>query len=222
MSGLMKILVPFDDNTISVAALEYAAMFASGINAKIIAFHLADPKDYRTKVDFQEDVEEMVNQKLRPKLREIQKSYPDIKKIDVQIRGLSKEISRHILDFAGENDINFIIMRSHGKNKGNDWEKFFQKTNAYKVILEADCPVFTFTKPPENPKLDNILVPLDLTPGTIYKIPLAAAFAKQFNAKIHLFSASEHLDDKPQLQDQLNEIYDDLAGKGLKIVKLGR
>jgi nucleotide-binding universal stress UspA family protein len=44
MKNIKKILVPFDNNLRSIAALDYAAMFATGIEANITALHLADPQ----------------------------------------------------------------------------------------------------------------------------------------------------------------------------------
>ena len=72
MTPIKKILVPFDNNLRSIAALEYAAMFASGIGANITALHLADPKDFHSIEEFQTNMKEFVNEELRPKLKEIQ------------------------------------------------------------------------------------------------------------------------------------------------------
>ena len=103
MATIKKILVPFDDNLRSIAALEYAAMFADGIGANITALHLADPKDFHSLKEFRNDLDELVNDELRPKLKEIQSRFPSIQKFDLQIRGLQKPIHQHIIDFANEN-----------------------------------------------------------------------------------------------------------------------
>lgn len=221
MSTFKKILVPFDDNMKSIGALEYAAMFASGIGAKITALHLANPKDYHTKDEFRKELGEMVEQQLRPKLLDIQKTYPDIKKIDLQIRGLEKPVYDHIVEFAGENDIDFIVMRSHGLPDMDDWELHLRNTNAYNVVLESPCPVFTFTQIPTQPKMKNILVPLDLSEGSMYKVPFAMSLAGQFGATLHLVSASEHKEDHDQLQQQLNELRNDLSDRNIQVVSNG-
>ncbi|MFT7161861.1 MAG: nucleotide-binding universal stress UspA family protein [Bacteroidia bacterium] len=219
MSTFKKILVPFDDNIESIAALEYAAMFACGIGAKITALHLADPKDYHAKSEFQQDVSKIVEAQLRPKLKQIQKTYPDIHKIDIQFRGLEKPIHHHIVEFAMENEIDFVIMRSHGVQNNSDWELYFHKTNAYKVVLASPCPVFTFTRPPIQPKLKNIVVSLDLSEGSKFKMPLAISIANQFNATLHLLSGSEQKEDIEQLDEQLSEVCIELQKKNIKVVK---
>ena len=161
----------------------------------------------------------MVETELRPKLAEIQKNYPDIRKIDLQIRGLERAIHRHILDFVSENNIDFLVMRSHGLSQANDWELHFKTTNAYKVLLEAPCPVFTFTQIPDHPKMKNILIPLDLSEGSLYKIPFAITLAKQFGASIHLLCASEYREDYSELQKQLDDVNNELSDQGIKTIK---
>ena len=217
MKKIKKILVPFDNNLRSIAALDYAAMFATGIEAKITALHLADPDDYRSISEYNNEIAELVNDDLLPKLKDIQSNYPDIQKIDLQIRGLQKPIHEHIIDFAAENEIDFIILRSHGMPGEDDWEDHFKNTIAYKVVLESLCPVFTFTKIPELPKIQNILVPLDLTEGSLFKVPFAINLAMQFGAKLHLLSSSEHEDDLEELKDQLYEIEEEVRYKKVDV-----
>lgn len=219
MSVFSKILVPFDDNQDSVRALEYAAGFCTGTGAKITALHIADPKDFEDKRAFQKDLVRMLDKKLQPIINEIHASFPDIKKIDLQIRGLKKPIHDHILEFAAEEDMDFIVMKSEGLFHMKDWEARFKRSNSYKVVLEAQCPVLTFTTLTENPEFRNILVPLDLTDGSLYKMPLAIAFTKKFDARIHLLSSSEHKDDHAELQQQMNDISEELGQMQIKVVK---
>lgn len=219
MEDLKRILVPFDDNLRSIKALEYAAMFASGIGAKITALHIADPTQYKSKVDFEKELSEMVDDQLRPELNKIQKSFPDVKKIDLQIRGKDRPLEGHIVDFAKENEIDFIIMRSHGLAKDSDWELNFKSTIAYKVVLGATCPVFTFTQMPENLKIKNILMPIDLMESSLFKVPLCLSLAKRFNATINLLSASEDKNDHEGLEQQLVEVYNDIKLKGIEVQK---
>ena len=219
MSNFKNILVPFDDNAQSIGALEYAAMFASGIGAKITALHLADPKDYHSKEEFQQELTEMIAQQLRPKLQEIQQTYGDVRKIDLQTRGLEKSIPQHIVEFSKENEIDFVVMRSHGLPNTDDWDMHLKSTNAYQVVLESTSPVFTFTQIPVKPKMKNILVPLDLSEGSLYKVPFAVSLAQQFDATLHLVSASEHKEDQEELQQRLDAVSNELTEKGIKIIK---
>ncbi len=219
MTNFNKILVPFDNDTRSIRALEYAAMFASGIGAKIVAYHLADPKDYHSKLEFEKKLAKFIDRQLRPKLSKIQLTYPNIQKIELQTQGLEKPLPRHIVDFAIQNEIDFIIMRSHGLPDTDAWESHFKNTNAYKVILEAPCPVFTFMQMPTNLKIKNILLPLDLSEGTLYKIPLAVILAQQFRATLHLISGSEHNDDHEALNKQMDKTQADLKDKGVNVTR---
>jgi len=213
-----KILVPFSDDERSINAMAYAAMLASNMGAAITALHLADTHDYTSKKEFQEELKEMVDQRLRPKLREIQKSYPDIRSIRIQTLGLEKSIDQHIIDFAKEEAIDFIVMRSHGLPEASELELRFKKTNAYKVALEAPCPVFTFTGAPVINSPKHILLPLDLSDGSLYKAPLAMELAKKFGATVHLLSASEHIEDHEELDEQITTVSEELTNRGIEVV----
>lgn len=219
MSNFKKILVPFDDNLKSIRALDYAAMFASGIGATVTALHIANPNDYSSNDDFHKELQIMVDGQLRPKLKDIQLTYPDIHKIDLQIRPLKKSIDVHINEFANENDIDFIILRSHGMTDEGDWNLSFKTTTAYNVVCAAPCPVFTFNKMPETPRMQNILLPIDMSDGSLYKIPLAINIAKQFSATIHLISPLVNSDQLQELSEQLNEIYYELSRKKINVIQ---
>lgn len=219
MTKITNILVPFDDNIRSIRALEYAAMFATSIGAKITALHIADPKDYHSKEEFDKDLLGLVENQLRPKLAEIRRNYTDIRKIDLQIRALEYSIPQHIIDFALEKQIDFIVMRSHGLSQAHDWELHFKSTNAYKVLLDAPCPVFTFTQAPDTPKMKNIVVPLDLSEGSLFKVPFAITLAEQFNAKLHLVTSSEYKEDQVELNRQMDDIYSKVTASGINVVK---
>lgn len=219
MIGFEHILVPFEDNEQSISAMVYAAMFASGTGAKITALHLADPKDYSHQHDFKLELTKMVDERLRPRLLDIQKTYPEINTISIRTLGLTKPIPKHIIAFARENEIDCIIMRSHGLPYASNLEMRFKKTNAYQVALESLCPVFTFTEYPKTNGLKSILLPLDLSDGSLYKVPVAIDLAQRFDAKIHLLSASEHREDDDELEEQMVEISKELKRRGLKVGK---
>lgn len=219
MVQLKKILVPFDDNDRSIQALEYAGMFASKISGKITALHVADPRDYKSKEDFQNSINSLVNDRLRPRLLMIQQRYPEVHSMDLQIRGLDQPLHRHIIDFASENEFDFIVLRSHGLPETTNWELSFSSTTAYKVVLESVCPVFTFTVDTTRKKIQNILLPLDLIEGTLYKVPIAISIARQFDATIHLLSASEEQDTHSELSKQMTEIEEELIQQSVRVVR---
>ncbi len=218
MTTINKILVPFDHSGKSLRALNYAAMFASGIGASITALHLADPKDYESKAAFEKELADMVSRELKPKLSEIQLAYPDVRKIDLQIRGLEKSVAEHVVTFANEHAIDCIVMRSHGLPNLDDWELQFRSSNAYRVVLEARCPVFTFTQIPAQPRMRHILLPLDLSEGSLFKVPIALSLARRFGSTIHLLSGSEHHEDHEQLHQQLEEVQAMLAAEQVNTV----
>ncbi len=86
-------------------------------------------------------------------------------------------------------------------------------------MLDEPCPVFTFTQIPINPKIKNILVPLDISEGSLDKLPLAITISKQLGATLHILSAAEHQVDVEQLQLQLDEMNEELIEQGISVIK---
>lgn len=220
--GLLKqihtILVPFSNDEASMGALNYASMIASIFNANIVALHLADPKDYRSKSEFQEKVTQMVEFQLKPRLKEIQSRFPKVQKIKLQYLGIDKPIHDHIVSFVKEHDIDLVVMRSHGLPKRRDFEIHFKKSITYQVVLECPCPVFTFTEIPQRASAKNILVPVDLSDGSLQKIPLVIEMAGKCKSKVHLLSAVENKEDRSGLLEQMQEVGEIISAAGVKEV----
>ncbi len=217
----VKILVPFDDDQRSLSALDYAAMLALVMKGDIMVMHVADAQDYTDSVQAKDFSTTLVRDKLRPKLALIQKRYPSIRKIDLRIVGSKAQLHEHIITFAKENRINMIVMRHHKLPDISDFELHFLNTTAYNVVLNAPCPVFTFANTVPKSVMKNILLPLDLSDGSLYKIPQAVLLARHFSATLHLLSATEDKGKEVALREQLDTTADELSAKGLRVKSSG-
>ncbi|MEM7109252.1 MAG: universal stress protein [Bacteroidota bacterium] len=217
MENSKKIVVPFDADDRSLKALTYAAKLATGLGAHIIALHVFDADQFGSKAQFQTEFDHLINKRLKPLLMRIGEAYPKVKKIQLQTLGKTHSLPRHIIEFAATHQIDFIVMRSHGLADMNDWERHFRTINAYQVVLEAQCPVFTFTETSTHPQLKHILVPIDLSDGSLFKVPLAVSLAQKFGACLHLLSASEYKEDHEELQEKLDNVRGQIANEGVRL-----
>ena len=214
---MKKILVPIDDADHSLRALEYAGIVASVFKAEVVALHLIDPKLFKSKKDFHLALNNFVDEQVRPKFKKAIQSNPAMTKIRLETRALQSEISEHILEFKDELEADFIVMSSQGLRSRDEWELRFQNTNAYKVILKSDVPVFSFTQLPEQVSIRHILVPIDDSEGSLLKIPYAVKIARNLKASITLFSAVSSEKDKNTTDSTHSRLLDELQIHNLQI-----
>ena len=135
-----KILVPYDFSDYAHLAFEKAAQMASKLNSKIILLTVIGP-DINTSGMSLSRAEELVD-KEKAKSKEVlkkiieSKEYADLD-ISYEIVHTSSSIEG-IITFAGKNDVDLIVMGSHGR-KG--FRKLVLGSVASGVITKSNCPV---------------------------------------------------------------------------------
>lgn len=218
MAGL-KILVPTDLSPISQRALQYAAMLSAHIEADITVFHLVNKEKYRSLSEYQRDLAEIIEKEMRKGLKDATVYNKNLKKIKFEVKAKEEKIYQHITEFAKQGSFDLIIMGSHGSVENPDWEDRFMGTNAYQVVHHSHCRVITFINTPEPLRIAKILVPLDLTPGTIQKIAPTAELAKAFSATVYLLSVHPDPEDHKwaMLRTQMKSIARQLEEGGIKV-----
>jgi nucleotide-binding universal stress UspA family protein len=90
--------------------------------------------------------------------------------------------------------IDLAVVGTHGKT---GLRKLVMGSVAEDVFRRAPCPVVTIGPQcgganPQSPKLKHILFPTDLTPDSARALPITAAIAAKFGAKITLLHVVEH------------------------------
>jgi nucleotide-binding universal stress UspA family protein len=93
------------------------------------------------------------------------------------------KIAKTIDHIAGEKNIDLIIMGTHGSGKA---DSNVAGSNAYKVALNAPCPVLTVQGHAKKLGFHNIVLPIDNTPASRQKVPIAVEIAKNYRAVIHI------------------------------------
>lgn len=199
---MQNIIVPVSNFDVSLRALEYAGMLSAKTEANITVLHLVDPHKIKSKDELRMNLNLLIETKIRPHFSEAVRNNPNLKKIKIETKALTYEVSDHILDFAGDKQADLIVMGSHGLPPADRWERHLKDTNAYKVVLEATCPVLTFTSIPKALGISKIVLPMDLSDGSQLKVPLAIQLASQFSAKVDILSVVDKYGGKQETQSR--------------------
>jgi nucleotide-binding universal stress UspA family protein len=145
---IRKILVPVDFSDNSKAALKIAFQFGSIFQAELVLIHVIEPIFYPP--DFTlgqitlptmdtKDIETQVYQELtKLVLMEIEG------KLQSKIIIRSGKPFSEIIDTAAEEDVDLIIISSHGQS---GVEQILFGSTSEKVIRKAPCPVLTLRDP---------------------------------------------------------------------------
>ncbi len=113
----------------------------------------------------------------------------DMKIITSQIRAISAAPA--ILDYASQNDIDLIVMGTHGRR---GIEHMLLGSVAEEVVRVADCPVFTIREAKEVIPISlfkKILVPIDFSDHCRKALLYAKDIAEFYNATLQLLHIIE-------------------------------
>ncbi len=112
-----RILVPVDESDQSEAALEYA--LESHPEASVTVLHVIDPRDLRTYGGLEGwvDMDQLADQQQAhgERLVEDARERAADRGISVTTEVLTDKPSRAIVEYAEENDIDHIVIGSHGR-----------------------------------------------------------------------------------------------------------
>lgn len=204
MNQFRKILVPTDFSAESMAALNYAGLFATTFKAEIILLHVLETYEYNAVLDnLGVKYEDVVKQGVEEKLKGIISGNKVLAKATIRTLLLSGKVHRVIHQVAREEGADLIVMGTHGASGVGDLEKFMLGSNAYRTVNGSQIPVLTVRHPDKAKKIERIILPLDITKQTTQKVDFAIEIAKRFKARIYVVSVTEFLDD---FNPQINKI----------------
>lgn len=180
---MKKILVPVDFSECSEYALEVASNLAKEYNAEVIALHMlmSDTPSASTNKEMPEG---MFYIKLAEKRFEdfLDKDYLE----GVTIRDAVYNYKKfdELNTFAIDNDIDLIIMGSHGSS---GLSEVFVGSNTEKVVRSSDIPVLVVKKGLRNFKVKNVVFACDFTDENLTAFENAMKLFKSLdNAKVKL------------------------------------
>jgi nucleotide-binding universal stress UspA family protein len=119
-----KILVPLDGSEFAEMAIEPAVAIARPMGSELVLFRVAQPIP-RTRAlaempDVYNDVVAATGREAEDYLQAIRSRFPE-DNIFVEYRPGEEGVARQILDYAGSNDIDLIVMSSHGYTGVKRW-----------------------------------------------------------------------------------------------------
>jgi len=126
------------------------------------------------------------------------------------------KVYQEIASLARAEGIDLIVAGSHGVS---GFEQYWIGSNAYRIVSYSPVPVITVRSDFDIQRgIRRIVMPIDSTSETRLKVPIAAAFAKAFDAEVHclaLFSTSlKSLQRK--VESNLNTVSKELARLDIK------
>jgi len=176
-----NIVVPVDFSENSENTITEAILLSKQTQSKIHLVNVIEFNDWWNNI--------IINKELRDRLNEM--ALQNIKNITEKYTGVSFETvvlfgRRHeqILSYA--ESINAIFIVLYDKHKDENESKILGSTVTH-IVTESKCPVITIKNKVVD-KIQNIIVPIDLSDNTELQLKSAIEFHKLNNAHLHFVS----------------------------------
>lgn len=193
---LQKILVPTDFSNESLTALDHAALFAHTYDAEIVLLHVVETYEFNAVLDnLGTSYEEIVKKGIEEKIQQLITERDNLKGVTISSRIESGKVHRKVLAVAEELSADLIVMGTHGASGIGHLEKMVLGSNAYRIVNGSSIPVLTIRDANKKPRVERIILPLDITKKTMQKVKTAIDIAKKFKAHIYIVAITEFLDD---------------------------
>jgi nucleotide-binding universal stress UspA family protein len=183
-----KILVPLDGSAMAESALSLAEQFVEEGKGRLILLRVvpyftvlaADPLLY-------EEMNRLGEDEALAYLRVIRNGLPNPAKADLVCQIGSAADS--ILQYAKENDVDLIVMSSHGRSGLNRW---VYGSVAERIMSQAPCPTLIINARHGAPEgaPGKILIPLDGSVLAEHALQPALDLAQLLDAELYLLSVT--------------------------------
>ena len=194
---LNKIMVPIDFSGPSDWGFNYAYNLAQQFGADLYVVHIYKPPYVESSMP-----PNLISQIISEKEADLMKHLKTSAQAPLVIKNnkidrvrihyiLESGANADLLDVSKKNDIDLIVMGTHGANKAIDklWG-----TNTAKVIKEANCPVLAIPIGTEFDNVENIAYATDYDSNDLDHIMQLVLFATAINAKVHCIHVNNILD----------------------------
>jgi nucleotide-binding universal stress UspA family protein len=187
-----QILFPTDFSPCAERAFSHAAHLAACHNAQLHILSVIDvDHDDVSPMAYlplgQDELAAELGIRDAGELRSEAGTYPGSNTINVTLRAPSPW--RAILDYAEKNEIDLIVMGTHGRH-GVD--RILMGSVAEQVVRRAKCPVLTVAATESRQRKDGpIVVPVDFSNFTEAAITEATELARAYNSELYLVHVVE-------------------------------
>ena len=209
---MKKILVPVDFSQKSEEALKVAAKIARKMDGEIYVLHLLDIPSGEIDIIEGNQVPKgpmamMLFERTHEKFDEfLDKDYLD--NIPVYEEVMTNAPVEGISEFANKNNIDFIVMGSHGTS---GLEEFFVGSNTEKVVRTSKIPVLVIKKPANDFKVEKVVVAGKFLGKNMTEFNKIMKFLKIFNPEVYLLRVNTISNFKST--KELEEVFDNFLKK---------
>ena len=220
--NLKKILVPTDFSDLSTTALRYAASMAKHSEAEIILLHVMQPYEHEAILNKIIDFKGTLQKAIQDKLNEIKVNTPDLLGVNVRVKIVEGKVYETIEKIVKEEDLDLVVMGTHGAGGLGNLEKYVLGTNAFRTVHVSGCPVITLKDVKDKITYDNIVLPLDMTKETKQKVDTTIKIAKVLGSTVHVIAVTTFVDEFryniTEIKGLLDEVADKVKEAGIKVV----
>ncbi|HTB31513.1 MAG TPA: universal stress protein [Bacteroidia bacterium] len=214
--SIKRLLIPTDFSETAQLAVAHGAYMAHLFKAKIFLLHVEEFLVYAglpvepVLMTEQETVKQSSGQRLENMADSIKMKY----QVEISPLTLSDRPSKGIAEAVKENNIDLIIMGTHG---ASGFEEFFVGSNTHRVVNLAPCPVLSVQKFAVNVGFSNIVMPIDNDLHSRQKVNNVIELATVYKSTVHILGLLETDD----TQDEKKfEIKLDSAENALKMANI--
>jgi nucleotide-binding universal stress UspA family protein len=188
----------------ALPGLRFALVLAHKSGANIKMVHVIN-KDESSSNEKLENKYQWIEQKFK----ELIEKYKGKINFQIDLNYIIKEgkVFKEINELADSFEDVLIVLTTHGES---GFEELFIGGNAYKIASHSKNPVITVRSNEIPSKIDNILLPLDITFQTREKVPYTAKLARLFNSEIHLITISSS--NNESIEKKLHQYIEQVAG----------
>jgi nucleotide-binding universal stress UspA family protein len=182
---MKRILIPTDFSKYADLAIEAGAQIAQKNNAEIVLIHMLElPGQSNDALTGETSIPAIMlfKNKADETLKDI-KNRPYLKGIPIKEVVLLDNASRGITNYSNQNDIDLIIMGSHGSS---GFEEIFVGTNTEKVVRLSNTPVLIIKNKTDKLDIKKIVFASDFSKEIKKPFLELLKFVNIFNAKLKL------------------------------------
>ena len=224
--NIRRILYPTDFSGCATQALDHAIFLAKEYDAELhmlnaVTLHADDPAN--ADLHFP-DGGELLQRSMELSAEQMAGLLTDehrenLRVVEAQVRGFAP--GPLILEYAGEHDIDLIVMGTHGRRGP---ARLFMGSVATEVLRHSECPVLTLrdTEPPrEVEAVEKILVPIDFSEHSLAALATGNDLALRYRASLQLLHVVE-IQTYPTLYGPVATVFDINSVKSVSLEAMDR
>lgn len=193
-----KILVPTDFSETAGIALDHAVNMAKMQDAEITLLHVLSTFSFRVNLpeaaEMDENHQHKISGLIGSKLTVLAESILENLGVKVKIMVSSGRIREEVVRVADEIDADLIILGTHGVS---GLKEFFMGSNAFRIVMDASCPVLSVRTTAKKLGFKNIVVPIDNSFHSREKLGISVQMANIYGSTLHIcgLRSHDHADD---------------------------